>query len=157
MATFLPVDKFFKHIYLVDLSPSLCEVARKRFERLGWKNVTVLCQDARSFNLPEKDFDPRATNAASDGVDLITMSYSLSMIPGEYLQSHVRLFIDIDFFLDYYSVVDSLTSRLKSTGMLGVCDFYGKRYLKILYECHSFKYSPKHCGCVLSQLHWWRL
>lgn len=84
MAAFLPVDKFFKHVYLVDLSPSLCEVARERFERLGWKNVTVLCQDARSFHLPEKDFDPRSTNAASDGVDLITMSYSLSMIPGEY-------------------------------------------------------------------------
>lgn len=27
---------------------------------------------------------------------------------------------------DYYSVVDSLTSRLKATGLLGVCDFYGK-------------------------------
>ncbi|KAK4867749.1 hypothetical protein LT330_006698 [Penicillium expansum] len=118
MATFLPVDKFFKHIYLVDLSPSLCEVARKRFERLGWKNVTVLCQDARSFNLPEKDFDPRATNAASDGVDLITMSYSLSMIP------------------DYYSVVDSLTSRLKSTGMLGVCDFYVQSIVDV--SCRNY-------------------
>lgn len=78
MAAFLPVDKFFKHVYLVDLSPSLCEVARARFQRLGWNNVTVLCQDARSFSLPEKD------NAASAGADLITMSYSLSMIPGEY-------------------------------------------------------------------------
>jgi betaine lipid synthase len=87
MAAFLPVDKFFKHVYLVDLSPSLCAVARERFERLGWKNVTVLCQDARSFQLPEKDFDPRNANATSDGVDLITMSYSLSMIPGEYLGS----------------------------------------------------------------------
>jgi hypothetical protein len=27
---------------------------------------------------------------------------------------------------DYYSVVDSLTSRLTKTGVLGVCDFYGK-------------------------------
>ena len=87
MAAFLPVDKFFKHVYLVDLSPSLCGVARKRFERLGWKNVTVLCQDARSFQLPGKNFDLQSTNAASDGVDLITMSYSLSMIPGEYLRS----------------------------------------------------------------------
>lgn len=80
MAAFLPVDKFFGHVYLVDLSPSLCEVARKRFERLGWKNVTVLCQDARSFTLPEKNFSSRS----ADGVDLITMSYSLSMIPGGY-------------------------------------------------------------------------
>ncbi|KAJ5194207.1 Protein of unknown function DUF3419 [Penicillium cf. griseofulvum] len=118
MAAFLPVDKFFKHVYLVDLSPSLCEVARERFERLGWKNVTVLCQDARSFHLPEKDFDPRHANAASDGVDLITMSYSLSMIP------------------DYYSVVDSLTSRLKSTGMLGVCDFYVQSIVDV--SCRNY-------------------
>jgi betaine lipid synthase len=82
MATFLPVDKFFEQVYLVDLSPSLCEVARQRFERLGWKNVTVLCQDARSFRLPERVVDPRSTNA-NDGVDLVTMSYSLSMIPGK--------------------------------------------------------------------------
>jgi hypothetical protein len=86
MAAFLPVDKFFKHVYLVDLSPSLCEVARERFERLGWKNVTVLCQDARSFQLPEKELNPRSTNEASGGVDLVTMSYSLSMIPGECLR-----------------------------------------------------------------------
>lgn len=91
MAAFLPVDKFFKHVYLVDLSPSLCEVARKRFERLGWNNVTVLCQDARSFRLPEKE------NAASAGADLITMSYSLSMIPGEYLRSP-RKTVDVDCF-----------------------------------------------------------
>lgn len=83
MGSFLPVEKFFQHIYLVDLSPSLCEVARKRFERLGWKNVTVICQDARSFSLPEREFDPRSLGAGCDGVDLITMSYSLSMIPGK--------------------------------------------------------------------------
>jgi betaine lipid synthase len=83
MAAFLPVERFFEHIYLVDLSPSLCEVARKRFERLGWKNVTVLCQDARFFRLPEKEFDPRFMSPTDDGSDLITMSYSLSMIPGE--------------------------------------------------------------------------
>ncbi|KAJ5758755.1 hypothetical protein N7520_005911 [Penicillium odoratum] len=106
MSAFVPVEKFFDQVYLVDLSPSLCDVARKRFERLGWKNVTVLCQDARSFQIPERAFDPRTKAAASDRADLITMSYSLSMIP------------------DYYSVVDSLTSRLTPTGVLGVCDFY---------------------------------
>ncbi|OJJ32143.1 hypothetical protein ASPWEDRAFT_53834 [Aspergillus wentii DTO 134E9] len=108
MAKFLPVDSFFSHVYLVDLSPSLCEVARQRFERLGWKNVTVVCQDVRSFRLPELDqVDPR-TKAANlnTGADVVTMSYSLSMIP------------------DYYSVVDSLTSLMKPTGILGVCDFY---------------------------------
>lgn len=83
MSAFVPVDKFFDQVYLVDLSPSLCEVARQRFERLGWKNVSVICQDARSFRLPERHVDPKSPGgAATDRVDLITMSYSLSMIPG---------------------------------------------------------------------------
>ena len=94
MQEFLDVPSFFKHIYLVDLSPSLCAVAQKRFARLGWVNVTVVCQDARLFNLPKNKSN------------LITMSYSLSMIP------------------DYYSVVDSMTSLLDPNGIIGVVDFY---------------------------------
>jgi betaine lipid synthase len=82
MSAFVPVEKFFDQVYIVDLSPSLCDVARKRFERLGWKNVTVLCQDARSFQLPERQTSPRKDAATTDRADLITMSYSLSMIPG---------------------------------------------------------------------------
>ncbi|KAI9710052.1 MAG: hypothetical protein M1812_007516 [Candelaria pacifica] len=95
MSRFLDVPSFFSHIYLVDLSPSLLNIARKRFERLGWSNVTVICQDARTFKL--------------DGglqADLITMSYSLSMIP------------------DFYPVVDSLSDLLSPDGIMGVCDFY---------------------------------
>jgi betaine lipid synthase len=82
MAAFVSVPEFFSHVYLVDLSPSLCEVARQRFERLGWKNVSVVCQDARSFRLPEDDIEPGKTSSA--GADVVTMSYSLSMIPGMY-------------------------------------------------------------------------
>ncbi|KAL5332171.1 hypothetical protein BJX70DRAFT_408338 [Aspergillus crustosus] len=104
MASFVSVPEFFSHVYLVDLSPSLCEVARQRFARLGWKNVTVVCQDARSFRLPEDNVDPSKTGKA--GADVVTMSYSLSMIP------------------DYYSVVDSLGQLVKPSGLLGVCDFY---------------------------------
>jgi betaine lipid synthase len=81
MAEFVSVPEFFSHVYLVDLSPSLLEIARQRFERLGWKNVTVVCQDARSFQLPEDHIDPLKSVGA--GADLVTMSYSLSMIPGK--------------------------------------------------------------------------
>ena len=119
MGAYLNVATFFSSIYLVDLSPSLCEVARKRFERLGW-DVQVVCQDARSFRLEEhvKSLNgPKATVAgiarySRSGIgiayqaDLITMSYSLSMIP------------------DYYSVVDSLTELLAPSGLIGVVDFY---------------------------------
>lgn len=88
------IESFFDHVFLIDLSPSLCEVANERVRQHGWRNVTVLCQDARSI----------ACNATS--ADLITMSYSLSMIP------------------DFYSVVDMLTGFLAHDGLIGICDFY---------------------------------
>ena len=96
MHRYVSVPDFFSSVYLVDFSPSLCEVARKRFERLGWKNVKVVCQDARKFRL--EDHDGKQSNGISDvgftrsssyfdrnesnigGADLLTMSYSLSMI-----------------------------------------------------------------------------
>ncbi|KAI0975343.1 hypothetical protein F4678DRAFT_323759 [Xylaria arbuscula] len=119
MSQFVNVPTFFDSVYLVDFSPSLCEVARKRFARLGWANVKIVCQDARKFRL--EDHEPVLDNkrqsspeagyfsqeqARHVGADLITMSYSLSMIP------------------DYYSVVDSLTSLLSPKGIIGVVDFY---------------------------------
>ncbi|KAI1378564.1 hypothetical protein F4677DRAFT_371020 [Hypoxylon crocopeplum] len=120
MSRFVDVTQFFDCVYLVDFSPSLCEVARKRFEKLGWKKVKVICQDARKFRLEdhEPDFQGRHVSRSPvriyfsserpkhGGADLITMSYSLSMIP------------------DYYSVIDSLPSLLAPNGLVGVVDFY---------------------------------
>ena len=81
----------------MDLSPSLLDVARKRFARLGW-DVQIVCQDARTFQLPDYE--------GNRGADLVTMSYSLSMIP------------------DYYSVVDSIPSLISASAVVGVVDFY---------------------------------
>ncbi|UQC88162.1 uncharacterized protein CLUP02_13685 [Colletotrichum lupini] len=121
MSSFVNVPEFFTSVYLVDFSPSLCEVARQRFERLGWNNVKVVCEDARKFRLedyenglPSNRVPHRSPvlsyfsqkRAEHGGADLITMSYSLSMIP------------------DYYSVVESLTSLLSPDGIMGVVDFY---------------------------------
>ena len=84
MQAFLDVPNFFSEVWLVDFSPSLCEIARQRFKRLGW-NVHVVCQDARYFRLPsrspidEKNFFSQENSDAQ--ADLVTMSYSLSMIP----------------------------------------------------------------------------
>lgn len=94
MAHFVNVPEFFSAVYLVDFSPSLCEVARKRFARLGWENVKVICEDARKFKLEDYETDlqrpahpgralmsySEERRPAHDGADLITMSYSLSMI-----------------------------------------------------------------------------
>lgn len=97
MSQFVDVPDFFSTVYLVDFSPSLCEVARKRFARLGWKNVQVICEDARKFKLEDYEHDlqggrtPTRTPSSyfsekrpeHGGADLITMSYSLSMIVRE--------------------------------------------------------------------------
>lgn len=119
MQAFLDVPTFFSAVYLVDLSPSLCAVAIKRFKRLGW-DVKVLCQDARTFQLEDHLGDSSSKKYTAKPVigypsnnveqrakaDVITMSYSLSMIP------------------DYYSLVDSLTGLLAPHGIIGVVDFY---------------------------------
>ena len=94
MARFLDVSNYFSDIYLVDFSPSLCEVARKRFTRLRWSNVHVVCQDAKFFN------------TGKNKADLITMSYSLSMLP------------------NFHVCIDHLASLLDPKGIIGVVDFY---------------------------------
>ncbi|KAK3341288.1 hypothetical protein B0T25DRAFT_336901 [Lasiosphaeria hispida] len=120
MSEFVDIPHFFSSVYLVDFSPSLCQVARKRFDRLGWTNVKVICEDARKFRLGDYEYEPSGdlTSARSPpryfsqklpehgGADLVTMSYALSMIP------------------DYYSLTDSLVSLLAPNGVLGVVDFY---------------------------------
>ena len=125
MQAYLDVPTFFSKVYLVDLSPSLLEVARKRLDRLGW-DVDLVCQDARAFRLETHEMS-KSTSASvsslaslwptndtsSSGADLVTMSYSLSMIP------------------DYYSVVDSVPSLLSSDGIVGVVDFYVQSIVEI--------------------------
>ncbi|KAG9312680.1 hypothetical protein JVU11DRAFT_7097 [Chiua virens] len=92
----------FDAIYLIDLCEPLLEVARKRFARKGWRNITVLCQDATEFSLPEW-----ATKDPKGSVSFITLSYSLSMIP------------------NFYALLDRIDYVLcPEAGILGVVDFY---------------------------------
>lgn len=126
MQVYLDVPTFFAKVYLVDLSPSLLEVARKRFDRLGWK-VEIVCQDARTFrlenyeasNLQNSPINSHLRSFTSEskskdtGADLVTLSYSLSMIP------------------DYYSVVDSIPSLLSAGGIIGIVDFYVQSIVEI--------------------------
>jgi betaine lipid synthase len=75
MNELFPLREYFKKIYIVDLSPSLCNIARERIRRLHLADlVYVLCDDAVTFELP-------GFPDAEGNVDLITMSYSLSMMP----------------------------------------------------------------------------
>ncbi|KAK3083580.1 hypothetical protein LTR53_020156, partial [Teratosphaeriaceae sp. CCFEE 6253] len=99
---------------------SLCEIARERFKRLGWKNVHVICEDARIFRLGDyeagvdgskRDFSIGQSIYNEDtrdtvGADLLTLSYSLSMIP------------------EFHPAIDSVTNLLAPNGIVGVVDFY---------------------------------
>eukprot|EP00798_Chlamydomonas_sp_ICE-L_P001317 gene1317-32670_t len=95
MAAVMPVESF-RTVYVVDLCHSLCQQAKMRFQedsRFG--NVVVVEGDACTFELPE-------------GVtaDIVTFSYSLSMIP------------------PFHAAVDNALALLTpKTGILGVCDF----------------------------------
>ncbi|GAB5588324.1 hypothetical protein Unana1_03224 [Umbelopsis nana] len=98
MNSYYPIEKFHK-VYLVDLTPSLCRIARERFQRRGWSNVVVLCEDAATFDLPGL---PDMTGK----VGLITMSYSLSMID------------------NFFPVIDRIEKLLSPHGIFGIADFY---------------------------------
>mmetsp|Transcript_12300 Transcript_12300/g.29012 ORF Transcript_12300/g.29012 Transcript_12300/m.29012 type:complete len:700 (-) Transcript_12300:473-2572(-) len=99
----------FSKIYVVDISPSLLEVAKKRVEAAGLKDlVECVCCDF---------CDPGAVAAAlpkAGTCDVVTFSYSLSMIPDKAaaLSSAVKLL------------------KPKGEGVMGIADFYyggGKR------------------------------
>lgn len=82
----------FAAIYLIDLLPSLCEIARKRCA--GWSNVHIIVADACDFQIDH------------EYADLITFSYSLSMIP------------------TYNSTIDNAVTKLnKQHGIVALVDF----------------------------------
>jgi betaine lipid synthase len=146
MSAFIPVSQYFRSVYLVDFSPSLCEVAKARFQRLGWKNVHVICQDARYFRLEdyEEDLDQTSDfknrekydeNEHSIGADLITLSYALSMIP------------------EYYPVIDALSSLLATEGIIGACDFYVQNQVDYKSRNYTGGVIDRHCNW-LSRTFW---
>lgn len=93
MNNILNLSTKFKAVYIVDLSPSLLSVAKERFKKLGIKNVHCILEDACTFQIPY------------DSIDLITMSYSLSMIP------------------TFHSAIDHLQQLLDKNGVICCVDF----------------------------------
>jgi S-adenosylmethionine-diacylgycerolhomoserine-N-methlytransferase len=86
----------FSDVCLVDLSPSLLSVAENRIERRGWRNVRVLHADVTDLQTEEP-------------VDLITFSYSLSMIP------------------DWFRAIENAYRLLKPGGVIASVDFFVSR------------------------------
>lgn len=81
---------------ILDLCPSLLQVARERIAQKGWSNVEVIHGDATRHQPPQR-------------VDVVTFSYSLTMIP------------------DWFEAVTHAWSILKPGGVIGVVDFYVPR------------------------------
>ncbi|KAK3638684.1 hypothetical protein LTR56_006691 [Elasticomyces elasticus] len=145
----LDVPTFFHAVYLVDFSTSLCEIARKRFERLGWKNVHVICEDARIFRLGDyeagidetkRDFSIGQSIYNEDaqdtvGADLLTMSYSLSMIP------------------EFHPAIDSVTNLLAPNGIVGVVDFYVQNQIEFSGRNYMGGAIDRHCMWI-SRVFW---
>ena len=145
----LDVPTFFHAVYLVDLSTSLCAVARERFNRLGWKNVHVICQDARIFRLSDYEtgvdddkanfsigksaYDDHARD--SIGADVLTMSYSLSMIP------------------EFHPAIDSVSNLLAPNGIVGVVDFYVQNQVEFRGRNYMGGAINRHCMWI-SRVFW---
>ena len=92
------IDKL-KKVYVVDLSESLLEVATERFKARNWDNAQAIAADATKFRPPE------------GLADVVTFSYSLTMIP------------------DWFAAIENALAMLKPGGHIGVVDFYvGRKY-----------------------------
>lgn len=81
-------------VYLVDLSPSLLKQARLMTQRNGWNNIVLEHNDVCTFVPEEKK------------VDVITFSYSLTMIP------------------EWHKALMHAHALLKPGGTIGIVDFY---------------------------------
>lgn len=86
-----------KKAYVVDLAGSLLEVASKRMKDRGWDNAEAVEADATTWTPPEGQ------------ADVVTFSYSLTMIP------------------DWFDAIENARRILKPGGRIGVVDFYVSR------------------------------
>lgn len=84
----------YEKIYLVDLSPSLLNVAHDRIAKNHWHNVEIVHGDASKF-------EPFVGKAS-----VVTVSYALTMIP------------------DWVQTVKQAQKLLKPEGYFGAVDFY---------------------------------
>lgn len=99
----------FGDVKFVDLSKSLLEVAQKRVDDRKWTNASAVCCDATQLDLPDAS------------VDLVTFTYSLTMIP------------------DWFAAIEEAIRILKPGGTIGIVDFYvARRYPADGHAKHSY-------------------
>jgi len=86
-----------RKVSVVDLSRSLLDVAQRRATERGWEQVEVVEADATTYQPP------------GEAVDVVTFSYSLTMIP------------------DWFAAIENALAMLRPGGLIGVVDFYVSR------------------------------
>src|SRR5579862_5228383 len=86
-----------RSVRVVDLCPSLLQVAAERVQQRSWTNVSTVLADVTTY---EPEDAP---------VDAVTFSYSLTMIP------------------NWFQAIDQAYHLLKPGGIIGVVDFYVSR------------------------------
>jgi S-adenosylmethionine-diacylgycerolhomoserine-N-methlytransferase len=98
-----------REIHLVDLSASLLQVAEQRMQRAGFNSAQVHLADATRFSAPP------------ESVDLVTFSYSLTMIP------------------DWFEALAVAERMLKPGGSIAVADFYvSRKFADIGFQQHCW-------------------
>lgn len=98
-----------KRVYVVDLSKSLLEIAKQRVDHAGWQNVEIVEHDATQFR------------PAEGQADVVTFSYSLTMIP------------------NWFAAIENAAACLKPGGQIGVVDFYvSRKYPQEGHQRHSW-------------------
>lgn len=87
----------FKQVTIVDITPSLVEVAEERITKNNWSNVNIVVGDVT---------DQHLSGLPKQGtVDLITISYALTMIP------------------NWKEALTNAKRLLKPNGHIAICDF----------------------------------
>jgi len=94
--------KYFSRIFIVDISPSLLEIAQKRVNKLGLNDIVTIIEHDCTLESVFQKF-PKGLPGT---VDLVTMSYSFSMIP------------------DQVASVNNVCNLLKSGGLFAIADFF---------------------------------
>lgn len=133
----------FDKVTIVDLCPSLLEAARRRIARLGWANVETALADVTTYDPP------------GGPVDVVTFSYSLTMIP------------------DWFSALERAVALLRPGGVIGVVDFYVSRkwpaggmarhaalrrwFWRSWFACDNVLLSPDHLPWLQAHFHTLRL
>jgi S-adenosylmethionine-diacylgycerolhomoserine-N-methlytransferase len=101
--------KCYTKVHLVDLTPSLLEIAVRRIKENGWTNVEIIEADATSWQPREQK------------IDLVTFSYSLTMIP------------------DWFLAIENAKKILKVDGHIGAADLYiSRKYPEHGFKSHSW-------------------